>query len=290
MKARRPTTALLVVLLVASAGCSGLVGTDGQPTETTTTAPTTDTTTESTTTTEATEQTPEQLAPGVTSEGVTDALALANAHEDIVSSSTFVRRSNTTRTNDSATITRQSRFAYVNDSHWQLNVTADGLPATFVVTNGTMHRYADGEVIVYRLQTPGNTTYGVANWDQEAGVLIPPAQFFADSSFESVFNREFVYSLVGGSDVTVEDASGDTVELAGSADELSIGGEPATDVEFTATVTADGLVESLHLTYQQDGMAVERSVTFDTSVSDPLTRPEWYQTAIDASPVNETSG
>ncbi|WP_232702989.1 hypothetical protein [Halobacterium wangiae] len=271
MNARRPTTALLV----ASAGCSGLVGTDGQPSETTT-APTTDTTTETPASTS------EQLAPGLTSEGVTDALTLADAHLSQLENASFGKVSRVKHPNADDASFRYVWMTAANESNWRMKVDAAGMPLAYGRSNGVFWQYADGEKVLWRLLTSGNgtqgnVTYGVRNVDvQGRGEPIPPEQVFPSGTYE----RSLVYSLFGNADVTVENASGSTTTVSGTVDEMTIGQQPVTEVEFTATVQADGLVESVDMTYEQDGWLVERMFEFETTNQSSVSKPVWYDTAL----------
>lgn len=281
MTARRLLLALLCTLLVASAGCSGLMDSGSQPaTETpTTAAPTADTTTAPTT--ESTTETPEQLAPGLTTGGVTDALALATAHQNYVRTHAFVKHSSVERTNGTESAFRRTTISYANESHWRWNVTADGMAVALGTRNGTFVQYADGERVLYRLDQEGgrNTTYGVRTLDMHSeGELtpIPPSEVFP----VTVYERSLVYSLLGSSDVTVERADDAAARVSGSMAQMQVNHATLTNVEFTATVAENGVVQSLDLTYEQNGATYERSITFDTSVTDPVTRPDWYGTAV----------
>lgn len=283
---RRLLPALVCALLVASAGCSGLMDADSpSATETpTTAAPATGAPATGTTNVPTTE-TPEQLAPGVTIEGVTDAMALASAHQNYVQTHAFVKQSSVERTNGSGSGYRRTTFAYANESTWRLNQTADGMALALGVRNGTFSHYADGERVLYRLNPEeNNTRYGVrvVSMHSEGELTpIPPSEIFSAGTYE----RSLVYSLVGSANATVERADDAAAQISGSTAQMQIGHRTVTDVEFTVTVTESGVVQSLDLAYEHRGATYERSTTFDTSVSDPVERPDWYETALNQSGV-----
>ncbi|MFB6071417.1 MAG: hypothetical protein ABEJ88_00455 [Halobacterium sp.] len=276
MPSRRVPVALLCCVLVVTAGCAGLSDTGGQPTtDGTTTATPTETTTESTT--QATTAQPAQLAPGLTRDGVADALALADAHREFLETHQFVKRTRTQRENPGDWGWRASVLAYANESHWKWNTTGEELPVAFGVTNGSYALFADGHRVLYRLRADGNVTYGVARIGGGAdSPPTPPRSVLG----RSVYERGLVYTLLSRANVTVERGDGVAARVTGTADEFSIGGETVTDVEFTAAVRSSGLVERLELTYERGNATVKRSIIFDADVTDPLERPAWYDTAL----------
>ena len=278
MTARRLAVALLCTLLVASAGCSGLMNPGSQPSTDATATLTADTTTAPAT--ETASEAAEQLAPGLTTGGVTDALALADAHQRYLRTHAFVKQSSVEWTNGSASGYRRATFSYANESTWRWNVTANGMAVALGVRNGTFSQYADGERVLYRLNPEGNNTrYGVRVLDMHSeGELtpIPPSEIFSVGTYE----RSLVYSLVGSANATVERADDAAAWVSGSLEQMQVNHGTVTNVEFTATIAETGVVQSLDLSYVQHGATYERSLTFDTSVSDPVQRPDWYETAL----------
>ncbi|MDL0126632.1 DUF7537 family lipoprotein [Halobacterium salinarum] len=87
MMKRKFLSAVLLFLLVLSAGCSGLTDTSGADT----TANTPNTTSYSSE--EPASENTSKLAPGLTEAGVTDAWALAQAHRDSLDNATYTERS-----------------------------------------------------------------------------------------------------------------------------------------------------------------------------------------------------
>ncbi|SEW11404.1 hypothetical protein [Halobacterium jilantaiense] len=282
----RRLTALACVLLVATAGCAGITAQD----DATTTAPT-QTTAETTAT--ATTESVEQLAPGVTTDGVEDARALADAHQSALRDGGFVKHSNATRTNESVIAARNQTFAVENESLWRLTTTGEGVGVALGVTNGTYDTYADGSRVLWQLEndTAGNTSYGVMSITIDGDDQpVPPNQTFEQDTYQSLYERSHVYTLAANADsVEALDGGDGAVELSGSTSELSTRFTRSGDVEFTATVSADGLVQSIELSYPSENATVERSLSFDTDVTDPVEQPEWYETALNETDLNETT-
>ena len=277
------------VLLLVTAGCAGISG----QTDQTTTAPTETTTAETTTEATSTESA-EQLAPGVTTAGVKDARALADAHHDVLEDGGVVRYTEATRANESATAAWNRTFAVENESVWRLTTTGEGVGIALGVTNGTHDIYADGDRALWRLDddATGNTTYGVrsitADGDQ---VVVPPDQVFETNDFQRFYDRGLVYSLAANADsVEALDGSEGAVELSGVASDPPTVFTRTGDVEFTATVTEDGLVQSIEVSYPSENATVERTVTFDTDVDNPVAEPDWYGTALNETGPSETAG
>ena len=268
-------TALICLLVASSAGCSGLLDGDRRPTETPTATPTTETP-PTTRTTPSTTDAAEQLAPGLTTDGVTDALALADAHRETIYNHTFVSHNRFTRVNDTESAHLQETLYYANESHWLWNRTGEGMGIALGVTNGTLVQYADGEEVRYTIRSAENVRYGVRQISMRSDVPPMPPE---DALPEQVYARDLVYTLFATDNVTVERGDGVAARVTGTAPELTLGGGAATNVEFTATVTEDGLVQSLDLSYEQGESSIERTMTFNRTTTNPVERPDWYSQA-----------
>jgi hypothetical protein len=281
MTRRLAALGCVLLLLLVTAGCAGIGGQNDQST----TAPTA---------TETATGTAEQLAPGVTAEGVEDARALADAHLDALDASDgFVKQSAATRTNESTTGTWNRTFAVENESVWRLTTVGDGERVAFSVTNGTLDFYGDGEYAYWQLQndTAGNTSYGVRSISVYDGSQpIPADQVFESNNYRSLYERSLVYSLAANADsVDALDDSEGAVELSGSAGNPPTAFTQTSEVEFTMTVAEDGRMTAVDLTYESEPGTVERTVTFDTGVSDPVGQPDWYETALNETGLSEAA-
>lgn len=284
----RRLAALACVLLLVTAGCAGIGGQDDQ-------TPTAETqTTDATTTEQTTTESAEQFAPGVTADGVRDARALADAHRDALDGGAFVKHSTATRANESATTPRTQTFAVENESVWRLTTSGEGVSVALGVTNGTYDVFADGQRALWSLEneTAGNTAYGVMSITVDGDEKpVPPAQTFEQDNFQGLYERDLVYSLAANADsVELADGAEGVAELSGTAGEAPTRSVQTGDVEFTITVTGDGLVSAIDLTYDSEGATVDRSLSFDTGVTDPVEQPDWYGTALNETGVvgNET--
>lgn len=277
MDARTVRVALLCVLLVAASGCSAL-STDGGTTTEPTEAPTT---TQSTTVTTETTAEPDQLAPGVTTAGVTDPLALANAHREQLRGEMWVGTWSSKRTNESTTVTRQTTVQYHNESHWRWNRSATGQPVALGVSNGSLVQYADGERVLWRLDALGsgdreNVTYGVRWVSADETVPTPPERVFS----ESLYQRSLVYSLLANANTSVHTVQGANAYVEGTAEEMTIGGQRATNVSFDAAFDNSGRLLRLELTYDQGDATVTQRLSYETTERSPVERPDWYGTAL----------
>lgn len=286
MRNRQALLAAVCALLLVTAGCATFTSDEAESTTNrpsdgstptsdlatvdagTTTAPTADETVGT-----------EQLAPGLTTQGVTDAQALANAHRDALADGPFVKQFSIERSNASASAFRRTTLRYADDSHWSRTVTGEGMPVAFGATNGILNVYADGERVLTRLQTGENVSYSVL-LGQDEGNPLPPSEALP----ESVYARDLIYSVLSYGNLTVERGDG-VYRLSGTAERVLVGGQIATDVEFTATVTPEGLFRTVDTTYVVGDTTVERSLSFEPADGDPVERPDWYETAL-----NETSG
>jgi hypothetical protein len=281
----RRFAALGCVLLLVTAGCAGIGG------QTTTAPPQTTADTTESTTTKATPKTEsaEQLAPGVTAGDVEDPEALADAHRDALDSG-FVKQTTAGWTNESTTRTWNQTFAVENESVWQLTTTGENEPIAFDVTNGTLDSYAGGEYALWQLRndTAGNTTYGVRSITVDGARLpIPPDQFFENNNYQILYERGLVYSLASNVDsVDALDGSEGAIELSGTAADPPTAFTQSSEVEFTMTVTEDGLATVIDLTHESGDGTVESTITFDTDVTDPVEQPDWYETALNETGLN----
>jgi len=286
----RRLAALACALLLVTAGCAGLGGSnDGSTTAPTQTTADTPETAEPTTTTESVDQ----LAPGVTSDGVEDARALADAHFDAVDAGGFVTEFAASKTNESTTGTWNRTFAVENESVWRMTTVGENRVVAFDVTNGSMDFYADGEYALWQLYDAEtrNTSYGVRSITIQDGddQPIPPDQVFGTNNYRRLYERGLVYSLASNVDsVEALDGSEDAVELSGTAGDPPTVFTQSSEVEFTMTVTGDGLARSVDLTYESGDATVESAITFDTDVTDPVQQPDWYETALNETGLNET--
>jgi len=268
-------TTFVCVLVVFSAGCSGLLSGEGQPARTSTKPPTS---TEQTTVVTTTD-TAEQLAPGITTDGVSDALALANAHRENLYDHKFIKYAHIKRINATATVHKQTALYYANESHWLWNITTEGLPIAPGISKGTFVQYADGESVLYILRADENVSYGVRKISSKLNAPPMPPKDVLD---KSTYERSLVYTLFANSEVTVKESNSSKVQVHGEAKELTIDGESVSDVNFNASITADGLVRKLEITYQQGELSrrsFEREITFSRTRTNPVVEPDWYSVA-----------
>lgn len=278
--------AVLCVLIISSAGCMGLAGPSAEQSSDMTTMATSETTSQQSTATESNEQ----LAPGVTTEGVQDAELLADAHLATVENQSFVSRNRIQRTNESGTVYQNSTFSMVNESEWRYTVRHPDSPVNFGVQREDIDTYADGERVLAQHENESAVWYTMASVEGEQQSYANSLQkVFEKRQFPVLYYHDRVYSLASHAD-TVTKVGNDTVRLTGTTDESYIP-VPTTSVSFSLTVSADGLVEQIRFTYDHaDRPATyEKTITFTTNVKDPVEPPAWYGTALDETAVNATA-
>ncbi len=255
MRSRNVTAVILCMILVACAGCAGLSGSDNQ----------------------STMAEPEQLAPGITTSGVSDAMELANSHLTTLRSGQFVKRTTFEVVNGSTTTSiRESRLSYANQSYWRWNRTSQGVPIGFNITNGTVIGYTEGERVIYRLYGGKNTTYHVPQLNSfPDDPPVPPKRVLP----EKVFERNLVYQLIANANITVERAGADLIHIHGTTDEVTFANSRVTGVEFQMHVSSEGVIQQLNITYRAGGSTVHRTILFEMVDSNPVKQPTWYHRA-----------
>lgn len=295
----RQLAAVAVAVLLVTAGCSGLGGTapsadqptQDEPNEPTTQPEPTETTTQTTTT-----DSPQQLAPGVTSEGVTDPLALADAHANQLGENSFTASSSRTKRalNGSLLARSTETLRYEKESHWlRLFQSSGPRPAIWGIERGQLEQYADGEYAYSRYDRfDGNWSYATA--------LDVRGTASADSVLSDARGREDVYQALGAVETNVSGSyaeNGTTVyRVTGSAPTANYGGSEVTDYSVAAWVTEDGLVRDLTVTFDgpvrtdlQSGATTPGHATLTWTWANVGTtiaeEPPWYDEAKAASNV-----
>lgn len=268
----RSLLAVAVALLAVTAGCSGFAGQSSSTTD----APTE--TTAAPTTAEPTQTQPAMAAPGFAGGEVVDPLALAEAHRQHLSGSSFVRESERATSGDNETFSTMT-LAFGNESRWSASWTFDGQPY-LDVENGTVEQYVEADRLYYRL-TPadGNVSYEAQQVPEgSSGTETTLAgQRYARDYVYSVFTTASWATIVGENTT-----SGTTVyRVVGNASgETTFRGNTVTDFEVAANVTGDGFVRDLRVTYQGEGVSVEQSFSFSAVGETTVERPDWYDTAV----------
>lgn len=269
---------LAVVALVVSAGCSGLTGpgatTTPEPTQPSTVSETTAASTDGTqTSTDSTEQ----LVPGLTSDGVEDALALSNAHVEQLQDASYryelVTESDLTNDSRSWTVTT---LRYETESRWLLTNERYGDLSPELV--GESAYYGDGERLYTAQNLTGSPSYAAPL--NSRGEPSNPAESLPLPRFA----RDRIYaalSAVNTHVVTAESGNGATV-VHGYAAETTYGGQTVTDLHVTATVTDEGVVQTLQTRYTVAGEHFETDLRFDAAGASSVEAPDWYDDAVNA--------
>jgi len=261
MTKRKFLSAILIGLLILSAGCSGMTNTPGPNT----TANTPNTTSPSSEEPES--GNPTQLAPGLTEAGVTDAWALAQAHHDSLDNVTYTERSHrsvhtneTLLQNVSTTLMRGHGERYIYE--FRTYGTEDA-----PIPNLTVFR--NDSTLVQRISYENGT---VAYTGPENAATPQTEQYGNVYSTLSASNTTVVGSVERNSTtlyhVTSVGAPSESSAYAG-----------VSNYEMSALVDSDGLVHEYELSYSttRDGQAVNiaDSLRFTHLGETVVQPPEW---------------
>lgn len=278
------TGAVALVCLLALAGCSAVTGggTPGTETGTLTPAPVPDSDAAS-----------EQLAPGLSNEGVTDPLALANAHGSQLRRPYRFHSNWTVRYRNGSVHARAVQRTLVTADGFRARVAVAGRPG--FVTSGpptTATFWSNGTVLAERIQRDNRTRYRYLDAETYNG----GAGFYTSLRRPKPWRDH--YTLFTGLETRVVDE----FETDGSTRYTVVGErlrDPATfsaatdvrrpgNVSLRAVVTEQGVVRSLQLSYEGTlptgrRVAVTRSIVYDRADAGGLDRPPWFEAALNGS-------
>jgi hypothetical protein len=276
--------AVALTCLLALAGCSAVPGGGGPATETGTLTPAP---------VPGSGSSSEQLAPGLSSEGVTDPLALANAHGSRLQSPYRFHSNWTVRYRNGSIHARADQRTHVTADGFRARVTVAGRPG--FVTSGprtTATFWSNGSVLAEQIQRDDRTRYRYL----DAGTYNGGAGFYTSLRRPKPWRDH--YALFTALETRVVDE----VEVDGSARYTVVGErlrDPATfgaatdvrrpgNVSLRAVVTEQGVVRSLQLTYEGTvptgkRVVVDRSIVYDRANVGGLERPPWFEAALNGS-------
>ena len=267
----RSLPAVAVVLLLVTAGCAGLGGSQDSSS---TVAPRLDNTPTTTATpaetSAASSSTNASLPPGVTpgADDEVDERALYLAHGRALENTSVTWRRQRLRTNETGTMLGwATRTVWTNGSEQRYEVEAGGHDQAAVQMQGTMADYwTDGTVTVSRMALPNGSVQQEVSEGEPSGT-------FADVEA----GRVVLESILTGTElqyIGVEEQNGTELHVfAGTAD----------DSRLTLRVTSDGIVRSLlyRVETQTDGqeiMVVDRFRTYNIGTT-TVDQPEWAANA-----------
>lgn len=271
MDRRAAAVAVLLVLAGCSAFGGGAPSTD-RPTLTPAPVPTEVST--------PTDRPP--LAPGLTSNGITDLDALVSAHVRVARNTSYVWRvhdSERQAFHNGTTLTQ--RVVYVDDSRYRHEVGL--LPATIDGRRSYLQgyaRYADGddEYATWTASLSGETAYRHSEGPRANGRF---ARLAADPLLEYLVLRDVTVSRVSTENRTY-------YRVVGTRDTLLRYGD-VENFRATALVRADGFVRQLNVSFATERadrrVDVRYNFTYDEIGTASLDRPAWVATAR-----NETHG
>lgn len=241
---RVPVGALLVVALVATAGCNAPLADDPAPAETPTVTPV------------AVEEraagaagTTDELAPGLGPDGVVDAERLLDAHADVLANDSYtIRLSSRREATDGSTQTRHDRIVRVAGPerfHYVLSTeTDDGARR--------VERWRDGSRAYQATTENGSTSY------RSLEAPAPPVLLTRADLLR-------LFLFVPSDVVDSRERNGTTVHtVAGGPGDL----QPLSDVTYRAAITERGLVRSYEVRYDLAGRNPATTVTVTATVSD----------------------
>ncbi|WP_276259953.1 hypothetical protein [Haloglomus litoreum] len=279
---RLGTVALCGLLVLA--GCSAVPGggpdDPGGPTPTLTPAPVPEPT-----------EAPEELAPGLTTDGVTDPLALANAHGEALGARYRFTSNWTVRYPNGTVFARADQSATVTPDAFVARVAAVGRPG--FITSGaetTAVFWSNRTALATRVERDGRVSYRYAD-----GVAYADAAGFYTSLRRPRpwLNHYALFSSVETRTVGRVDGAPTRYRVVGETlrDPATFGATSglrrATNVSLEAIVSERGIVRSLHLSYsgrlpEGERVRVTRRIIYRSDAPE-VTRPAWFDRAVNDS-------
>lgn len=225
---------------------------------------------------------PPQLAPGLTTEGVSNPMALSMAHRNHLENRSFSFVYNRTiRTQDGGLVNQAIVSGALSASKTEYHVVIEGAAAdqpntrTMIWSNGTHVHLKDG-----RNASP--TVLRTASGDP-----VSPEQALSGYVGIDQFQREILYQLFHAIEVGVtahppnNNTSRYQLRLAEVNDPSAVPGpESVNDVQsFQATVTGRGVVQQYYLVYtgqlQGESVHVVQSVNYSGIGTTTIVPPSW---------------
>ncbi|KTG09138.1 hypothetical protein AUR64_15185 [Haloprofundus marisrubri] len=256
---------LAVVSLLLLSGCGGILGNE------TPTPPRENRTNDS----------PKWLAPGLTSDGVTDAHALASTHRETVMSQSRTAAMETRLTdaeNGSVFSNRSYVVRTTEDDRRLAEWTEHSTNPRFSAFDGSQVFWHDPDVSEFAARS--ETEEGIVRYDYREET---PNGLFPDAAYAGR-----LYSLFSVMNVSIapETVDRSVHRLEATEQTLFFEGREIRNVTFTARVDYTGVVRSYEFGYETDVDGTLLRVTERIRVSDigstSIERPEWVETAREA--------
>lgn len=266
-------------------GCSALDGESSPETRTVTPAPVP--------TTEPTPTPAPRLAPGLTAEGITNASALAAAHDAVLRDASYTRRSNLTITYRNGTIHERHRaVTRLGTGHERLFRVASGTSVFAFVAGDSSPSltramrnevYSNGTLAVSAVTYTNETTayYEIATEPVEESVAGTDRTYLARALGRT---ETRITGRRSRTDATLYRVVATEAALSAVRPLPTYGS--IRKVRFRALVDSRGLVRERRVTYTAttDGgttVSVARSVEYRQIGSTTVSRPSWYEAAIE---------
>jgi len=238
------TVALVTVVVLA--GCSGFT-----PEETTIET----TPSEDETTIETTPSGDVEYPPGITDDKIADSFTLADAHSTTLQDTSFsVSQTSEIRYTNGTLYTRENQSTHVaaDKTRFRYRSTVNGTAPRFLGgPSGTVELYSNGSVVVRKLEARGNVSYGLVTNPQ--GEPADPLSTYRGMPLQSS-RIPILFGQIENVSVTRQSNGTYLVEAtSSSSNTLEVRGTSVrniTAVDFSATVTSDGLVREYRLSFQ----------------------------------------
>jgi len=302
---RHALLAVLVALLIVLAGCNAFGGTDS-PTESATSVPTvrsTPTEAPDSPSTSAGEETTTgtpgvgSYPPGVSADGISAPFSLASAHAGALENRSYtVRTAYEIRYQNGTVYAGDSITATVGpgDDTYRYRRTVRG-KATGVLgmTNGSIHLYANGSVVVRRFVVGTNATEPFVVRDAN-GDPVPPHDVFPLAPYDRIGTA---FSRLSNVSVERLNDSAYRVRATESATESvrirAISVRNVSLETFTATITADGLVREyryrLRGTVDGHAVTVTKRYRYADVGNTTVEAPPWYDEVLENATALDTT-
>jgi len=264
------TVALVTVVFLA--GCSGF--TPDEPTVETT--PSRDV----------------EYPPGITGDEIADSFTLSDTHTNSLQETSFsVSQTSEIRYTNGTLYTRenQSTHVAVDKTRFRYRSTVDGTAPRFLGgTSGTVELYSNGSVVVRKLDARGNVSYGLVT--DPKGEPADPLSTYRGMPLQNS-RIPILFGQIGNVSVTPQANGTHLVEATSfSSNTLEVRGTVVrniTAIDFSATVTADGLVREYRLSLQGtvngQPVTVIEHVRYASVGTTSVTEPAWFDQATNQS-------
>lgn len=227
-----------------------------------------------------------EFPPGLNESGVTDPLALTDAHRETLENTSYTMLVTSSIRAPNGTVFSQGttthRIAAGGDSYVTISAQmSENATEAFGFDRYHLEVWANGTDAVVARDYPGNeTSYEVLG---RSDAPMPPT-----TGWERLYSA---FGMVNTTYVGEVERNGTTLHKVvstgtGATDDAIAGGTP----DYTALIDSDGVVRSFratqHSTYQGQPVVITRTMRFTEIGDTTVERPDWYGQAVG----NESEG